>query len=308
VSTCIHCDTDLGKNHLLPEYPVGKQLAFDPANSRIWAVCPKCDRWNLSWLDEQERAAAIARLEQYFSAAPQKAAIEGIALANVAKTKLIRIGAVEWPSFAGWRYARRIENRRQYFVALVGLMVAAQLLAITPWGQLYYHDWAPYIVGFLAPMVFMGNHEFYNIRRRHKLRRDDYAEAKAYAIEIDDAGWRLFSKNLWKTVVRDGPDASRWLTMVLPYINYRGFSQSAVASAIETIVAAGGPARYVAHTLSANGLGVGMHQLKSLPPVTRAALEIALNEEAESRALRGDLAAVRLERESAQAIAGQLTS
>ena len=50
-STCIHCNTDLGRNEAFETFPVGQRLAFDARLGRLWAVCRSCARWNLSPLD-----------------------------------------------------------------------------------------------------------------------------------------------------------------------------------------------------------------------------------------------------------------
>jgi hypothetical protein len=60
---------------------------------------------------------------------------------------------------------------------------------------------------------------------------------------------------------------------------------------------------FVAATLSATGLGPGLHRVRDLPRVTLAALEMAINEESERSAMRGDLAAVAVEHQSARTIA-----
>ena len=52
-TTCIHCNSDLGRNEAFETFPIGTRLAFDAANGRLWVVCRSCARWNLSPLDER---------------------------------------------------------------------------------------------------------------------------------------------------------------------------------------------------------------------------------------------------------------
>ena len=55
-TTCIHCNQDLGRNDAFEVFPVGTRLAFDAAKGRLWVICRRCDRWNLSPLDERWEA------------------------------------------------------------------------------------------------------------------------------------------------------------------------------------------------------------------------------------------------------------
>src|SRR5918999_1674728 len=47
---CLFCQTDLGSNDSVERFPVGRRLAFDAAKGRLWVVCPRCARWNLTQL------------------------------------------------------------------------------------------------------------------------------------------------------------------------------------------------------------------------------------------------------------------
>lgn len=38
-STCLFCHAPLGANETLERFPVGRRLAFDAANGRLWVVC-----------------------------------------------------------------------------------------------------------------------------------------------------------------------------------------------------------------------------------------------------------------------------
>ena len=52
-ATCIFCTRHLGTNEAIEAFPVGRRLAFDAAKGRLWVVCPSCDRWNLTPLEER---------------------------------------------------------------------------------------------------------------------------------------------------------------------------------------------------------------------------------------------------------------
>jgi hypothetical protein len=49
---CIFCSADLGENREIEEFPIGSQLAFDAGSGRLWAVCRRCQRWNLAPMEE----------------------------------------------------------------------------------------------------------------------------------------------------------------------------------------------------------------------------------------------------------------
>jgi hypothetical protein len=58
------CSKDLGTNQVLEAFPVGRRLAFDAHQGRLWVVCPTCERWNLTPLEE--RWEAVEGCERHF--------------------------------------------------------------------------------------------------------------------------------------------------------------------------------------------------------------------------------------------------
>ena len=61
-STCLFCNQSLGTNSIFESFPIGRRLAFDAAKGRLWVVCRKCERWNLSPLDERWETIEQAEL------------------------------------------------------------------------------------------------------------------------------------------------------------------------------------------------------------------------------------------------------
>jgi len=55
-STCMFCNKPLGDNQVVEHFPVGRRLAFDADKGRLWVVCRKCERWNLSPIEERWEA------------------------------------------------------------------------------------------------------------------------------------------------------------------------------------------------------------------------------------------------------------
>src|SRR4051812_25037261 len=118
-ATCLFCNKPLGKNEALETFPVGKRLAFDAAKGRLWVVCPSCERWNLSPLEE--RWEAIEQAERLYRDTRKRAATDNIGLAKLRDgTTLVRIGEPLRPEFAAWRYGDQFGRRRNRQLLLAG--------------------------------------------------------------------------------------------------------------------------------------------------------------------------------------------
>ncbi|MFP5356128.1 MAG: hypothetical protein ACLGIK_13435, partial [Gemmatimonadota bacterium] len=106
-----------------------------------------------------------------------------------------------------------------------------------------------------------------------------------------------------------GPEAERIASIVLPKVNRFGGKQAEIADAVQQIEAAGDSERFLRHAsrqaqgaIKSMTAGVTPRKAKSrqmefnkyglfsLPAPQRLALEMALHEEAERRALEGELA------------------
>jgi hypothetical protein len=108
-SACIFCHTDLGANEAVPDFPVGRRLAFDSRNGRLWVVCTRCGRWNLSPLEE--RWEAIERCEKLFRDTWLRFSVENVGLARTRSgLELVRIGPALLPEIASWRYGARLQR------------------------------------------------------------------------------------------------------------------------------------------------------------------------------------------------------
>jgi hypothetical protein len=109
-STCRFCHAGLGANEAIERFPVGRRLAFDSEKGRLWAVCRRCGRWNLTPIEE--RREAIEECERLYRANPLRASTGNVGLARAADgTDLVRIGAALRPEIAAWRYGRRLQRR-----------------------------------------------------------------------------------------------------------------------------------------------------------------------------------------------------
>jgi hypothetical protein len=308
-STCLFCNQAFGTNTAFPSFPAGRRLAFDAARGRLWVVCRKCERWNLSPLEERWEAIELA--EQLYRDTRRRVATAEIGLARLADgTELVRIGAPLRPEFAAWRYGDQFGRRRtrQMLIAGAGLAAVGGIVAggaaigvsiggfvwgLTQLGRVAIHGSEETIVA----RIRTDSGQILPVRRRH------LAESTLSCGSDDTLAIDLRYKNGQSRF--EGPEAMRIASLVVPAVNRFGGSRSTVAAAVSEIEEVGGPERYVsqlarrAHVLTAvrergkrrkRRGKVGTTGLYGLTPVDRLGLEMALHEEAERRAMAGELA------------------
>ncbi|MBW7932488.1 MAG: hypothetical protein H3C62_02505 [Gemmatimonadaceae bacterium] len=123
-STCLYCHAELGANEVVEHFPIGRRLAFDLANGRLWVICAACKRWNLTPVEE--RWEAIEECERLFEGTRLRMSTDNIGLARVAEgTELVRVGAAMRPELAAWRFGAQLAaRRRQYRWLVAGGVVA----------------------------------------------------------------------------------------------------------------------------------------------------------------------------------------
>jgi hypothetical protein len=308
-STCIFCNQSLGTNAALESFAVGRRVAFDAAKGRLWVVCRKCERWNLSPLEE--RWEAVEEAERLYSDARKRVATEEIGLARLADgTELVRIGAPLRPEFAAWRYGDQFGRRRNRrlllsgagLTALGGVVAGGAVLGVSVggFGWLMFQFGRTAIHGSdeaIVARVPTESGEVLPVRRRH-LAESTLAHASDGALAID-----LRYKNGQTRF--EGPEALRVASLVIPAVNRFGGTRDTVVAAVNEIEDTGGPERFVEnlarraevmtavrgrpHRYGRKGR-TGRTGLYGLSTVDRLALEMALHEESERRAMQGELA------------------
>lgn len=111
-STCLYCTAAFDHNDVIEHQPVGRRLAFDPAQGRLWVVCRHCARWNLVPFDL--RLEAIDECERHFRQVRARYSTDHIGLAHINEhLELVRIGPALRPEFAAWRYGRVLRRLRR---------------------------------------------------------------------------------------------------------------------------------------------------------------------------------------------------
>src|SRR5438105_6592480 len=123
-ATCLFRTEELGSNEIIEQFPVGRRLAFDASRGRLWVVCRKCERWNLTPLEE--RWEAIEECERLFAGTRLRVSTDNIGLARLREgLELVRIGAPQRPEMAAWRYGDQFGRRRRKHLIYTGAGVAA---------------------------------------------------------------------------------------------------------------------------------------------------------------------------------------
>ena len=114
--SCLFCKLDLGTNDVLETLPVGQRVAFDAWRGRLWVVCPHCQRWCLTPLEE--RWEAVEDCERLYRSTRLRVGTDEISLAHLpAGLELVRVGRPIRPELAAWRFAGRLPGKVGRFSA-----------------------------------------------------------------------------------------------------------------------------------------------------------------------------------------------
>ncbi len=312
-STCLFCKRPLGANEVVESFPVGRRLAFDPEKGRLWVVCRKCERWNLTPLEE--RWEAFEECERLFRATRVRASTDNIGIAKLKEgLELVRIGAPLRPEFAAWRYGDQFGRRRRRAIMWTSAGIAAvAALAVSGIAAGVGAGLAPQL-----PNLIMNLPVRVKVRTRDgrilKLRRGELQKAR-FVMEPGARDWVIHVAHRKGKDTFYGDEARRVVAQLMPGVNYMSGSARVVQEAVDRIEAAGHPERYldrltdeVAPKPLERGYGRPLFPGKpgvvhKLPTPTRLALEMALHEEQEMRALMGELVELELAWREAEEIA-----
>jgi hypothetical protein len=332
-STCLFCTGNLGTNEMIEHFPVGKRLAFDGAKGRLWVVCTHCGRWNLSPLEE--RWEAIEECERSFRGTFVRVSTDNIGLARLRDgVELIRIGSPLRPEFAAWRYGRHFGTRRRKVHYVAGAGIAAAAVATVVLGPalapalslgaisivvipgLTTVMGAVPIVGMLAARDYIqhdrviarlaANKRVVTVRAKHlstvELSVHGHDGPASLVVPHDD-GWAEFT----------GTAAIQTTGVLIAGANRYGADSSKVQDAVRQIENAGDASRFLTEASSRNSWRSGrimsiVNQYRGLGAIRlsateRLALEMAVHEETERRAMEGELATLEAAWRDAEQIA-----
>jgi hypothetical protein len=307
--SCIFCSAPLGSNESIERFPVGRSLAFDGAKGRLWAVCGRCARWNLAPIEE--RWEAIESAERVFRDTRLRVQRESIGLAKLPDgTRLIRVGHAPPAELAAWRYGRELMRRYRWRMMLNTL-----------------GDWLPgagRMAGWVVDAVRSGPER---ARLREQRVPASLSPTGAPLVlprpvledtrlsEADD-GTLLVRVPLPRTgdphafAEFRGQAARTVLARAMPILNRDGAGPWEMQVAVGVLLLAPSAEAYIRTVAQRGGLlGGPSAPPDRLTPTGLRALEMALHEETERRALHGELAmleAMWREAEEIAAIADRL--
>ncbi len=322
---CIFCRSALGANEAVEAFPVGRRLAFDADRGRLWVVCRACERWNLSPLDE--RWEAIESAERLYRDTRTRVSTENVGLARLRDgTELVRVGKPQRPEFAAWRYGDQFGRRRRRVGAAAGasLAVGGAITVATGGAML------PVLAGMLAAAptalimlasgvtttralrevhvpvagdrtAIVGPNELQHVRLVPTSDGAGWALAIPYAHSYDPSvgrSWRSYL-NLPSdlgTATLTGRAAEEAVARLMPIVNGAGARRGQVRDAVTLLETTASGSAFLAHAAGrvrewgAQQSFGDTGSLRHLPQPVRLALEMASHEEAERRALEGELA------------------
>jgi len=320
--SCVYCSADLGTNEVLESYPVGARVAFDPSHGRLWSICPRCWRWNLAPL--AERGIPLEEAERRFRDARLRVQSENIGLARLPDgTHLVRVGKALPGELAAWRYGEVLAGRqRQYLAgattaAVIGTALAASVsvaggalvFGVFGYRVLLRPLWQGYRdaeVLYTHPVSGRSGVSRLHLRRKHLrwARVQPGVDGQGIDLyvpqveeEVPGAVPGLLRTVAYRPLVIYG-DAARWtMGRGLVAVNARGARRRELQLALQVLEHAGSAERYLAAAARQRlRLHGGSELIDNDPaepnPIAALALEMALHEETERRALEGELAAL----------------
>jgi hypothetical protein len=308
-TTCLFCNQPLGANEVIETFPVGRRLAFDQRLGRLWVVCRRCEKWNLTPFEE--RWEAIEDCERRFRDARKRVASDNIGLARLDQgLELVRIGEPLRPEFAAWRYGDQFGRRRRRAIATgVGLGVVGT-------GVLVAGMWTGVLSGGGYGIWQAVEAAVKGVRRRQVVARvpgpagerlivrGKHLEKTRLLAPTPGLDWGLALPHSEGHVQLTDDQARRAAALLMPKVNKGGASRRKVEMAVKYIEWAGDPVRFLTQASSKVPEVKGAPKpLPTLDVETRLAIEMAVNEENERIALEGELALLELEWKEAEEIA-----
>ena len=323
-TTCLFCSSALGANETIEHFPVGRRLAYDAEKGGLWVICRACERWNLTPLEE--RWEAIEEAERLFRETRLRASTDHIGLARVRDgLELVRIGKPQRPEIAAWRYGDQFGRRRQTRLIRIGAISAAGGLAIAGGlvaGVGVVAAWQAGLIGwkFLSrgnPLGTVARVRDNSGTLRDVKRRDllstklamgaDGGLALHMMLHDGNLGFDYSDVRQKRTIHLEGREARRAASVLFPAVNRLGGTPDEVQQAVGRLDRAGS-----AEQLLADQARRGSRLTRFVPPgesrsfasaddvawqsgllalstPLSLAIEMALHEEQERRALDGEL-------------------
>lgn len=303
-STCLFCRSSLGANEVLEDFPVGRRLAFDPAKGRLWVVCARCARWNLSPIEERWEVQEAC--ERLFRGTKLRYSTDQIGMARVGDgLELVRIGEPLRPELAAWRYGQIFRRRmhKQIAVGVGATAVAAAYLALPTAGI------ALGVAGVSGNLLFQASNLYWHMLRpalRLRIASGDtvgVTRSQLIKVRLNRVGWDweleipcrvgsgLVMPGWGSTVTLRDETAVAAAAAILPRLNPAVGRRRTVNAAVELLEEAGNTDACfrAASRVKTSFFRDGGCTLSGLPAPVRLALEMAAHEEVEREAMQGEL-------------------
>jgi len=331
-STCIFCNQSLGTNEAIEIFPIGRRISFDAAKGRLWVICRKCERWNLSPLEI--RWEVIEECERLFRDTRLRVSTDNIGMAKLPEgLELVRLGRPMRGEFAAWRYGDQFGRRRKRSIAYTTAGVGAIVLVVAGGAA----------AGLSIGGGYQGFHQIIRVvmneRVATRLRHPDtdekikvqmkHLEKSRFVPATDGGEWELhvkyapgwssgFTRGEPETLVYSGEDALEITGKLMARANRSGGSKKTVADAVTRIESVGDPESFLDHAVRESErllhekagdnpkklAKATAGSLAKLPKDIRLAVEMATHEESERRAMEGELAILEEAWRNAEEVAG----
>ncbi|MFL5382277.1 MAG: hypothetical protein ACJ8GN_07160 [Longimicrobiaceae bacterium] len=310
---CIYCSAELGANESFEAFPVGRTVAFDGAKGRLWAICPKCSRWNLAPIEE--RWEPVEEAEKAFAGSRLRVQRENIGVAKLRDgTRLVRVGEALTGELAAWRYGEQFTRRRlrarwlgaatlTAYAAVMGFGLAGLIPGGLAWGLSFVEEQVRRnrVVHRLSPN---GRRVAPVVLRRKHLDGARLAPGDGDELRLLLPGAPVGGPK--DPTALEGPEANRLLQRIMVVRNSRGATRLSLAAALDQLADAGSAEALIGQAARDRmelfaGPPPPMHSFKIYRSEPTAdlrsliagpgalALEMALHEESERRALEGEL-------------------
>ncbi len=331
-STCIFCNQSLGTNEAIEIFPIGRRISFDAAKGRLWVICRRCERWNLSPFEI--RWEVIEECERLFRDTRLRVTTDNIGMARLSEgLELVRLGKPMRGEFAAWRYGDQFGRRRKRSIAYtaagasaIGLVVVGGAAIGVSMGGAWW-GYTQIIKGVLNERIASRlrhpeSDEKIKVQLKHleKSRFVPTGVPDEWELHVQYArGWSSgFSSGGGETLVYKSGDAMDVAGKLMARANRSGGNKQTIDLAVKRIEGIGDPETFLDHAVRESErlrrekagdnpkklAKATAGSLAKLPKDIRLAIEMATHEEAERRAMEGELETLEAAWKQADEIAG----
>ena len=298
---CLFCERPFAACDALGGFACGRRVAWDPARGRLWAICDACHRWTLAPFED--RLQVIGALERMARDRGRLALqTANVALLYADPLVLLRVGRASLPEQSWWRYGRELRRRRHLYESRGSRVSAYSFAAVASLSEsIGLTDTGLKIAWDAAPVADILRWRHFSTAAWRGRVRCLHCNSVLLALRFDLSWWvrPLVDENgdialgvpcdrcdPWtpeKVYRIAGGEAEEALRRVLAYQNIAGASERMLNEATREIENAGSALEY------ARLLPGRRASLWKLGPVRTLALEVALNERMERRALEREV-------------------